>query len=91
MKLSKQTVKLLYVSCMIDESCTSLSQVPGVALFFHSLQDRSMKYVCENLVKPLTKEVRLSYAELVGAHQVQWFISHFWGTSFQHFTEAVGH
>ena len=50
-----------------------------------------MYYVCENLVKPLTKEVRLSYAELVGAHRVQWFISHFWGTSFQHFTEAVGH
>ncbi|CAK8993365.1 unnamed protein product [Durusdinium trenchii] len=58
--------------------------------FFQSfIKDRSMKYVCENLVKPLTKEVRLSYAELVGAHQVQWFISHFWGTSFQHFTEAV--
>eukprot|EP00913_Durusdinium_trenchii_P010434 g9781.t2 len=58
--------------------------------FFQSfIKDRSMYYVCENLVKPLTKEVRLSYAELVGAHQVQWFISHFWGTSFQHFTEAV--
>ncbi|CAK9033974.1 unnamed protein product [Durusdinium trenchii] len=38
---------------------------------------------------PLTSQKRLSYAELAGSHQVLWFVSHFWGTSFRHFVHSV--
>lgn len=50
---------------------------------------------------PLTSKRRLSYAELAGEalqklvmpvpgpHQVTWFVSHFWGTSFRHFVHSV--
>ncbi|CAK9051636.1 EGF and pentraxin domain-containing protein 1 [Durusdinium trenchii] len=46
------------------------------------LQRRSMYYVCPNLVKPLTKEKEVSFAEFVGCDLVDWFISHFWGLPF---------
>ncbi|CAK9018414.1 unnamed protein product [Durusdinium trenchii] len=48
-------------------------------------------YVCENLVKPLTFAVQHSFAELVGSTPtpVQWFVSHFWGSAFRHFSETV--
>lgn len=52
-------------------------------------QQRSMYYVVSNLLMPLTTKRRLSYAELVGPHQVMWFVSHFWGTSFRHFVQSV--
>lgn len=52
-------------------------------------QQRSMYYVVSNLLMPLTAKRRLSYAELVGPHQVMWFVSHFWGTSFRHFVQSV--
>lgn len=41
------------------------------------------------MVYPVTKKKRLSYAELAGPQKVKWFVSHFWGTAFQHFTDAV--
>ncbi|CAK8999421.1 EGF and pentraxin domain-containing protein 1 (Polydom) [Durusdinium trenchii] len=52
-------------------------------------QQRSMYYVVSNLLMPLTSQKRLSYAELAGSHQVLWFVSHFWGTSFRHFVHSV--
>jgi len=52
-------------------------------------QQRSMYYVVSNLLMPLTCKRRLSYAELAGPHQVMWFVSHFWGTSFRHFVQSV--
>jgi hypothetical protein len=51
-----------------------------------------MYYLCSNLVKPLTMQVALSYAELVGPSSVQWFVSHFWGMPFEHFIRCLkGH
>ncbi|CAE7651171.1 unnamed protein product [Symbiodinium necroappetens] len=48
-----------------------------------------MYYVVSNLVMPLTRSRRLSYAELAGPNKVNWFISHFWGTSFRHFVFSI--
>jgi len=50
---------------------------------------RTMYYVDPNIVRPLTRPFRLSYAELAGPSTVQWFVSHFWGTPFSHFVETV--
>ena len=38
-----------------------------------------MYYICSNLVIPVTEDCKLSYAELVGPRQVNWFVSHYWG------------
>ena len=48
-----------------------------------------MYYLDSNLLRPLTANSRLSYSELAGPRQVQWFVSHYWGSSFQHFVSAV--
>ena len=53
------------------------------------IHDRSMYYVCSNLVQPLTKPFKLSYAELVGPTETAWFVSHYWGMGFRHFVDAV--
>ena len=51
--------------------------------FFASVLDhRDMYWVCEELVKPLTFEKQISYAELVGCGMVRWFVSHWWGMEF---------
>ncbi|CAE7656380.1 unnamed protein product [Symbiodinium pilosum] len=52
-------------------------------------QHRTMYYVVSNLVMPLTKSRKISYAELVGPNKVAWFVSHFWGTSFRHFVFSI--
>ncbi|CAE7252395.1 unnamed protein product [Symbiodinium natans] len=52
-------------------------------------QHRTMYYVVSNLIMPLTRSRRLSYAELAGPHKVAWFVSHFWGTSFRHFVFSI--
>lgn len=48
-----------------------------------------MYYVCENLVKPLTEPSKLSWAELVGSTEMQWFVSHYWGMPARHLGEAI--
>lgn len=53
------------------------------------IQDRSMYYVCSNLVVPLTRAYKLSYAELAGPTEVVWFVSHYWGMPLRHFIEAI--
>mmetsp|Transcript_68637 Transcript_68637/g.173538 ORF Transcript_68637/g.173538 Transcript_68637/m.173538 type:complete len:807 (+) Transcript_68637:2-2422(+) len=53
--------------------------------FFGGLiRERSMYYIEPNIVKPLTAASRLSFAELVGPANVEWFVSHFWGHAFSH-------
>eukprot|EP00747_Dinoflagellata_sp_TGD_P179952 gnl/TRDRNA2_/TRDRNA2_31613_c0_seq1.p1 gnl/TRDRNA2_/TRDRNA2_31613_c0~~gnl/TRDRNA2_/TRDRNA2_31613_c0_seq1.p1 ORF type:complete len:465 (+),score=71.69 gnl/TRDRNA2_/TRDRNA2_31613_c0_seq1:61-1395(+) len=53
------------------------------------IKDRTMYYVVPNLVIPLTKKYRLSYAEIVGPRRLAWFVSHFWGHEFRAFKECV--
>lgn len=50
---------------------------------------RSMYYVCPNIVLPLTRRYRLSYAEVAGQGMVSWFISHFWGMPFLDFVTGL--
>jgi hypothetical protein len=70
-----------------------LQQLEDLYSFFsHHIGFRNMYYLCSNLVKPLTMQVALSYAELVGPSSVQWFVSHFWGMPFEHFIRCLkGH
>jgi hypothetical protein len=48
-----------------------------------------MYYVCQNVVLPVTKELQLSYADVVGPSMVSWFVSHYWGTPFCDFLESL--
>ena len=48
-----------------------------------------MYYVCSNIVKPLTEPFKLSFSELVGPTQIQWFVSHYWGMPIRHFGHAI--
>ncbi|CAE8596484.1 unnamed protein product [Polarella glacialis] len=59
------------------------------AFFADFIQERNMYYTDANLVKPLTAEQQLSFAELAGPSQVQYFVSHYWGTPFKHFCESI--
>ncbi|CAE7658377.1 unnamed protein product [Symbiodinium pilosum] len=51
--------------------------------------NRNMYYVVSNVVKPLTRPWKLSYAELAGSCCLQWFVSHYWGTPFCHFVDTI--
>jgi len=51
--------------------------------------NRNMYYVVSNVVKPLTRPRKISYAELAGSCCLQWFVSHYWGTPFCHFVGTV--
>ena len=53
------------------------------------IKDRSMYYVCSNIVKPLTEPFQVSLAELVGPTRIQWFVSHYWGMPIRHFSDAI--
>jgi len=53
------------------------------------MKDRTMYYVCASLIMPLTERVKLSFAELLGPTNVVWFVSHFWGSNFRQFVDAV--
>ncbi|CAE7938376.1 unnamed protein product, partial [Symbiodinium sp. KB8] len=58
--------------------------------FFQAfIKFRTMYYIDPNLVRPITRKHKLSFAERVGPQQVQFFISHWWGTPFVHFCESV--
>ncbi|CAK9040530.1 unnamed protein product [Durusdinium trenchii] len=61
-----------------------------LATTFHDcIRHRDMYYVATNIIKPVTKPYRLSYAECVGPQDTKWFVSHYWGTSFQHFAASI--
>ena len=51
--------------------------------------DRTAYYLDANIIRPLTAAVELSFAEVAGSTQVQYFVSHFWGTAFDHFCTAL--
>ena len=53
------------------------------------IKERSMYYVCSNIVKPLTEPFQLSFVELVGPTGIQWFVSHYWGMPVRHFIDAI--
>ena len=53
------------------------------------IRGRDMYFVDSNIVRPLTATCQLSYSEMVGPRVVSWFVSHYWGSSFQHFVAAV--
>lgn len=58
--------------------------------FFEAfIKERSMYYVCSNIVKPLTEPFQLSFAEVVGPTAMQWFVSHYWGMAVRHFNDAI--
>lgn len=46
--------------------------------FFETfIKERSMYYVCSNIVKPLTEPFQLSFVEMIGPTGIQWFVSHY--------------
>ncbi|CAE7384199.1 unnamed protein product [Symbiodinium natans] len=53
------------------------------------LYDRNMYYICHNIVRPLTEKDKVSFAELSGPHDAQYFVSHYWGTSFQDYIRSI--
>eukprot|EP00931_Biecheleriopsis_adriatica_P062716 TRINITY_DN37860_c0_g1_i1.p1 TRINITY_DN37860_c0_g1~~TRINITY_DN37860_c0_g1_i1.p1 ORF type:complete len:1368 (-),score=103.09 TRINITY_DN37860_c0_g1_i1:269-4372(-) len=60
--------------------------------FFASfIEHRNAYYLEKNIIHPLTCEAKISYSELVGPSRLMWFVSHYWGTSFTHFCDAVSH
>lgn len=61
--------------------------------FFQTyILDRDMYYVSSNIIKSLTSEEKLSFAELSGPADTTYFISHYWGTPFQDLVSTVvGH
>eukprot|EP00434_Breviolum_minutum_P004676 symbB.v1.2.004123.t1/scaffold205.1/size269685/12 len=68
----------------------TLGQLLSFHQFFESfIRERDMYYVSANLVVPLTQKDRVSYAELVGASTLNWFVSHYWGMKVRHFMEAL--
>jgi len=75
--------------CSADRA-VSAQQVLDLAHFFRDfVGQRSAYFVVANIVKPLTQVHRLSYAELAGPSPVQYYASHFWGTSFAGLSEAI--
>lgn len=53
------------------------------------IRERNMYYVCKNILLPVTRLKKLSYAELAGPSGLQWFVSHYWGTPFRHFAQSI--
>eukprot|EP00438_Fugacium_kawagutii_P007679 Skav229121 [mRNA] locus=scaffold2966:20876:21706:+ [translate_table: standard] len=53
------------------------------------LEGKDMYWLCDYIVKPLTRSQRISFAELVGCGELNWFISHWWGMHFNQTVESV--
>lgn len=53
------------------------------------IRNRNMYYLDPNIVRPLTAGVKLSFSELIGPDQVEWFVSHWWGTSVATYCSAL--
>merc|ERR1712232_716205 len=72
------------------QRAVEIGKVVELHNFFSSfVRDRTAYYLDANILRPLTKPDRVSYAELAGASQLQFFCSHYWGTPFVHFCDAV--
>ena len=48
-----------------------------------------MYYMDANILRPLTEPYQLSFAEMVGPKVAEWFVSHWWGTEFRVYREAL--
>ena len=48
-----------------------------------------MHFVVANIVRPLTIRKQVSFVNLWGGRPVDYFVSHSWGTSFQHFVKCI--
>merc|ERR1712190_335977 len=59
--------------------------------FRDKIMERSAYYLVPNIIMPLTKPFGISYAELVGSQCLDYFVSHYWGTAFNHFVVALQH
>lgn len=53
------------------------------------IRQRNMYYLDPNILQPLTKSAKLSFAEYVGPDQVEWFVSHWWGTPVSVYCDAL--
>uniref|UniRef100_A0A7S2JTK0 Uncharacterized protein n=1 Tax=Zooxanthella nutricula TaxID=1333877 RepID=A0A7S2JTK0_9DINO len=72
------------------ERALELGELMNIWGYFRTfIKDRSMSYVVSNLVRPLTKDAQVSYAELVGPKPVMWFVSHYWGSPFWAFVHSL--
>lgn len=72
-----------------DRSMTVGKLHDFVQFFEAFIKERSMYYVCSNIVKPLTQPYQLSFVEVVGSTQMQWFVSHYWGMAARHFNDSI--
>ena len=57
--------------------------------FQQYIRDRNLYYIDSSIVRPLTSEVELSLAELLGPSRTAWFVSHYWGTRFTYTCDAL--
>jgi len=57
--------------------------------FQEAIGKRNMTYVVSNLLLPLTKQDRMSYAEIAGPSPVNWFVSHCWSNCFADLVESL--
>ncbi|CAK9015225.1 unnamed protein product [Durusdinium trenchii] len=72
------------------ERSMAAGQLQDFIQFFETfIKDRSMYYVCSNIIKPLTEPYQLSFVEVVGSTKMEWFVSHYWGMSVRHFGDAI--
>jgi len=71
----------------------TVDQLLTFFFFFEDfIQNRNAYYVEPNLIRPLTRQHQLSFAEFVGPSQLVYFVSHFWGTAQRHFVDTIqGH
>lgn len=68
----------------------TVGQLHDFVQYFETfIKDRSMYYVCANIVQPLTKPFQVSFVELVGPSPMEWFVSHYWGMGVRHFSDAI--
>lgn len=61
------------------------------AFFTEFIRERNAYYLVSNIIKPLTKKFRFSFAEVVGPVPITFFVSHFWGTGFREFVTCITH
>eukprot|EP00435_Cladocopium_sp_Y103_P007029 s1036_g2.t1 len=67
----------------------SFSLFPPATALSSFILERNMHFVVANIVKPLTQSKGVSFVSLWGGRQVDYFVSHSWGTSFPHFVQSI--
>eukprot|EP00439_Symbiodinium_sp_Y106_P087045 s62_g38.t2 len=72
-----------------DRALTAWQIFELMSEFKQYIRDRNLYYIDSNIIHPLTRQCQLSLAELLGPSRVQWFVSHFWGTSFAYTCDAL--